>query len=104
MATRYFDFADSVQGDGRAGVIGWPLLHRQGDRGRSALLRVKGIATGAAPIGQTQNDAHGHGRMDVAQAVHDAVHQLTDHLNGIDSPRSVAVAGTKERFSFRGVC
>lgn len=105
MATRYFDFADSVQGDGRAGILGRPLMHRTGGdetpKGRSALLRVKGIATGAIPKGQTEDDSHGHGHMDVRQAFHDAVHQLNDYLNGIESPRSVAFAGTDTTFRFR---
>lgn len=101
MATRYADQLDIVKGDGRAGVVGRPLVSPRGGQKTSALLRVKGIATGAAPLGQTEEDAHGHGRMDVAQAVHDAIHQLTDHINGIESPRSVAVAGTKERFRYR---
>ncbi len=107
VATRYFDFVDSVRGDGRAGVLSGPLQAQGEDpwTGKKSttrsIIRLKGIDSGQRPAGQTAEDSHGHGMMNVVQSIHDAVHQLSEQLNGQKSPKPVGIGLTGREFQYR---
>lgn len=92
-----------VVGDGRAGVIGAPLM-RQRPNGRGgwavefSTLRVKGIPTGLKPL-QDWNDVHTTGNQGDRWAAMEVVISQFLHSNGIKVNRIPALATTRDSFA-----